>query len=86
MVSLLEMSAVSQEVLMHLSFLGMTDEDFRNVEGSWYSCRLMDYLYHPRITEYSVCVHLVANKLNLQTLYGFQGLCIHIPPYTEYAS
>lgn len=77
MVSLLEMSAMSQEVLMHLSFLGMTDEDFRNVEGSLYSCRLMDYLYNPRITEYSVCVHLVANKLNLTDPYIAFKVCAY---------
>jgi hypothetical protein len=65
MVSLLEMSAMSQEVLMHLSFLGITDDDFRSVEGSLYSHKLIDYLYNPHITEYSVCVHLVANNLRL---------------------
>ncbi len=63
---------------MHFSFLGMTDEGFRNVEGSLYSCRLMDYLYNPRITEYSVCVHLVANKLNLTAPYMAFKVCAYI--------
>jgi hypothetical protein len=66
MVSLLEMSAMSQEVLMHLYYLGLTDAEFRDVEANLYSHSLMDYLYNPNITEYSVCVHLVANKLQLQ--------------------
>jgi hypothetical protein len=65
MVSLLEMSAMSQEILMHLFFLGKTDDIFLNIEAGLYSNRLMNYLYNPHITEYSVCVHLVANKLNL---------------------
>jgi hypothetical protein len=78
MVSLLEMSAMSQEVLMHLSFLEMTNEDFRNVEGGLYSCRLMDYLYNPRITEYSVCVHLVSNKLNLADPHMAFRVCAYI--------
>lgn len=64
-VSLLEMSAMSQEVLMDTSLLLNTDNDFRLIEGTLYSKRLMEYLYNPDITEYSVCVHLVANSLNL---------------------
>lgn len=64
-VSLLEMSAMAQEVLMDIFLLTNTDNDFRLVEGALYSTRLMQYLYNPDITEYSVCVHLVANSLNL---------------------
>ncbi|MEM6867907.1 MAG: hypothetical protein AAF528_05955 [Cyanobacteria bacterium P01_C01_bin.121] len=64
-VSLLEMSAMAQEVLMNILLLTNTDNDFRAVEGALYSQRLMQYLYNPDITEYSVCVHLVANSLNL---------------------
>lgn len=78
MISLLEMSAMAQEVLMHLSFLAMTDDDFRNVEGNLYSCKLMDYLYNPQITEYSVCVHLVANKLNLTDPHMAFKVCAYI--------
>jgi len=77
MVSLLEMSAMSQEVLLHLSFLGMTNDSFRNVEGSLYSHRLMDYLYNPYITEYSVCVHLVANNLKLTDPQMAFRVCAH---------
>ncbi|MGK7885386.1 MAG: hypothetical protein AB4057_12275 [Crocosphaera sp.] len=64
-VSLLEMSAMAQEVFMYIFLLTNTDSDFRAVEGALYSKRLMQYLYNPAITEYSVCVHLVANSLNL---------------------
>lgn len=64
-VSLLEMSAMAQEVLMEIFLLTNTDNDFRAVEGNLYSRRLMQYLYDPDITEYSVCVHLIANSLNL---------------------
>lgn len=66
--SLLEMSAMAQEVLIYTFLLTNTDDDFRAVEGALYCKKLMQYLYNPDITEYSVCVHLVANSLNLPDL------------------
>jgi hypothetical protein len=64
-VSLLEMSAMAQEVLIDISLLANTDNNFMAIEGALYSERLIQYLYNPDITEYSVCVHLVANSLKL---------------------
>jgi hypothetical protein len=64
-VSLLEASAMAQEIFIAMFLLANTDPEFRAVEGSLYSARLMKYLYRPDITEYSVCVHLVANMLRL---------------------
>ncbi|AZB72034.2 hypothetical protein [Synechococcus elongatus] len=66
MVALLEMSAMAQEVLMNIFLLMSTNTEFQSIEGSQYSNVLMEYLYNPDITEYSVCVHLVANLLSLE--------------------
>lgn len=64
-VSLLEASAMAQELFSNLFLLANTAPDFRAVEGALFSQKLMEYLYDPSITEYSVCVHLVANLLSL---------------------
>ena len=63
MASVFEMSAMAQEILTHLYYLENTEDSFRAIEANLYSHELMESLYNPRITEYSVCVHLVANKL-----------------------
>jgi hypothetical protein len=64
-ISLLEMSAMAQEVLFTISLLAQVDKDFLAVEGALYSAQLLKVLYNPDITEYSVCVHLVSNLLSL---------------------
>jgi hypothetical protein len=85
-VSLLEMSAMAQEVLTNVFLLSNADNDFRAVEGAFYSEKLMRYLYNPDITEYSVCVHLVANSLRLNdVLMAFEicaalsGIILNVP-------
>lgn len=62
-ISLLEASAMAQELNLQMVFLRMTPLDFRLVEGAVFSRKVMAHLYHPGLTEYSVCVHLVANRL-----------------------
>lgn len=64
-VSLLEASAMAQELFSNMFLLANTEPEFRAVEGALFSQKLMKYLYDPGITEYSVCVHLVANLLSL---------------------
>ena len=88
-VSLLEMSAMAQELFINMFLLANTDDDFQAVEGTQYNAKLMDYLYNPDITEYSVCVHLVANILKLtdpatafKVCNGLVGVILDMP--TEY--
>lgn len=61
-ISLLEASAMAQELMLHTGLLAHTESDFRMVEQGQFAENTMDYLYNPAITEYSVCAHLVANR------------------------
>lgn len=77
-VSLLEASAMAQETLIHTALIAFTDEDFRIVEGANFATRLLDYLYNPEITEYSVCAHVVANQLNCKDVLSAFMVCAAI--------
>lgn len=61
--SILEASAMAQEVSMRAGLVASIEGDYGLVESKDFSRRLADYLYTPDLTEYSVCVHLVANRL-----------------------
>lgn len=62
-VSLLEASAMAQELYIQMLLLRWCDEDFQVVEGKVIEEKTIQYLYNPNITEYSVCAHVIANKL-----------------------
>lgn len=62
-VSILEASAMASELRLHASLLHHVEPDFRIVEQKLFSKRQMDFLYNRDLTEYSVCVHVLANKL-----------------------
>lgn len=61
-VSLLEATAMAQEVLSHALLINRTETDFRLVEQSQFQSKTLDHIYNPAITEYSVCVHVLANR------------------------
>lgn len=61
--SLLECSAMAQQILLQADLVDRLDSDFGIVERRDFATRTLDYLYNKDLTEYSVCVHLVANKL-----------------------
>lgn len=80
-VSLLEASAMAQEVHLHTTLISGTERHFRLTELRLYSERIADYLYDHKITEYSVCVHVVANKLgcsDIQTAFRVCGAVTRI--------
>lgn len=61
LISILESSAMAQETLARLNLIHQTDEvQFNIVEFNKDS---ISYLYDSRLTEYSVCAHLIANRL-----------------------
>lgn len=62
-VSILEASAMAQEVINTSRLLQLTDPEYRVVEDHELRRRTMNFLYSKHITEYSVCVHILANKL-----------------------
>jgi hypothetical protein len=61
--SLLESSAMAQQILVHAFLVDRLDGDYGLVERRDFASRTLDYLYNKELTEYSVCVHVVANKL-----------------------
>lgn len=75
MVSLLEASAMAQELILQATFINMTESDFRFVEQSEFSKRTLDYIYNPEITEYSVCAHIAANAQSCTDILGAFRLC-----------
>jgi hypothetical protein len=62
-VSILEASAMAQETLAAIDLLKLTTPDFKMVEEREFSKKHIDFLYSREVTEYSVCVHLLANKI-----------------------
>ncbi|MBA8737546.1 hypothetical protein [Chromobacterium violaceum] len=62
-VSILEASAMAQEIMSRMSFTFGLDSDSNIIERRRISQDVVDYLYNPNLTEYSVCVHLAANML-----------------------
>jgi hypothetical protein len=74
-VSLLEASAMAQEILMHINLIENTDADFKLVEYSAFARRTLDHLYNPEITEYSVCVHTLANRVGCKDIISAFALC-----------
>jgi hypothetical protein len=64
-ISLLEASAMAQEIAIHSFLLARTPTDFQLVERHELKNRVLTHLYNPAITEYSVCVHMVANHEGL---------------------
>lgn len=62
-VSLLEASAMAQEIYIQNLLLKCCDSDFQVVERKLIEEKTVQYLYNPNLTEYSVCAHIVANKM-----------------------
>jgi hypothetical protein len=61
MVSLLEASAMAKEIEVRFSQLNRLASGERQVERHQIQRELLDYIYNPKITEYSACFHLMAN-------------------------
>lgn len=74
-VSLLEASAMAQEVISNLSLILATEDDFKTVEQKIFSERTVAYLYKKTITEYSVCAHILANKQGVTDVFEAFMLC-----------
>jgi len=74
-VSLLEASAMAQELFMQGQLISHCESDFKQVEWKQFTQRLLGYLYRKDVTEYSVCVHVLANKLNCTDIASAFQLC-----------
>ncbi|MBD7920767.1 hypothetical protein H9658_02290 [Xanthomonas sp. Sa3BUA13] len=60
-VSLLETSAMSQELVQRFALLTAVQGPEAIVEKHSQTSKALEYLYNHRITEYSACAHLIAN-------------------------
>ena len=61
-VSLLETSAMSQELAQRYALLAVVQGSEALVEQHCQSRKALEHLYNHRITEYSACAHLIANR------------------------
>lgn len=74
-VSILEASAMSNEMVARLSLIDGLDTNSKVVENSIYQQEAISYIYNQKITEYSVCVHMVANHLACKDLFVAFRIC-----------
>lgn len=74
-VSLLEASAMSNEMVARLALVNELDDDARVVENRMYEKEALSYIYNQNITEYSVCVHILANHLQCKDLFASFQIC-----------
>lgn len=74
-VSLLEASAMSNEMVARLALVNELDDDARVVENRMYEKEALSYIYNQNITEYSVCVHILANHLQCKDLFAAFQIC-----------
>lgn len=66
LISILESSAMAQETLTRLNLIHRTeDPKFHTIE---YNQENLDYLYNSKLTEYSVCAHLIANHISCKDI------------------
>lgn len=86
MVSLLEATAMKHEIFSKLELLNHCDDEFRLVELASYKRSILDYLYNKEITEYSACVHCVANIHSIKDVIeafsitsAIVRLCLNMP-------
>jgi len=76
-VSILEASAMSNEMVTRLALINDLGENEKLVENSIYQRESFNYIYNQNITEYSVCVHILANHLQCEDLFiAFQAVSI----------
>jgi len=74
-VSLLEASAMSNEMVARLILINELDSDAQIVEKQLYIKEALSYIYNQDITEYSVCVHILANILLCEDLFVAFQVC-----------
>jgi len=61
-VSILEASAMAQEVLIEINLLNQLSKDDLAIEQKFYLDKIMSVIYNKELTEYSACVHMLANQ------------------------
>jgi hypothetical protein len=62
-VSIFEASAMAQETIAGMDLVKLSEPQFKLVEEREFSKKHIDFIYSRELTEYSVCVHILANKI-----------------------
>lgn len=70
LLSILESSAMSQEILLisHMTDILLKEEERDKKLEDYKNYLLLYHLYHRELTEYSVCVHMVSNSLLIEDI------------------
>jgi len=86
MVSLLEATAMKHEIVAKSELISHCSDDVRLVEPELYKRTLLEFLYNKEITEYSACVHCVANIHSIKDVIeafditsAIARLCLNMP-------
>lgn len=74
-VSILEASAMSNEMVAKMSLINALNHKDKLVEMKIYERESLDYLYDHHLTEYSVCVHVLANTLGCKDIFIAFQIC-----------
>lgn len=77
MISLLEASAMANEIEVRSTLIQRLTKDERLIEQHHFNEELLSYIYNPDITEYSACFHLLANSQNEKDI-GIASKCTGI--------
>ncbi len=74
-ISILEASAMSNEIAARVTLINELDENDKLVENGIYQREALNYIYNQNITEYSVCVHIIANHLQCEDIFVAFQVC-----------
>ncbi len=75
-ISILEASAMAQEIIVYAGLIQKIQDDSQFVERSNFKQKILDnYIYNPKVTEYSVCAHILANYQNCNDILIVFNLC-----------
>lgn len=77
-VSILEASAMAQEIISRSYLLKLTNQEYRLIEDREVQRKTLKFLYSRDLTEYSVCVHVLANKLGCKDVLVAFGICARL--------
>lgn len=75
MVSILEASAMSNEMAMKMYLTDTLYDETKGFEMKMLENEALAYLYNKHLTEYSVCVHMLANAVGCKDLFVSFQIC-----------
>ncbi len=74
-VSILEASAMSNEIAMNMTLIEKFSSATKGFEIKMLENESLDYIYNQHLTEYSVCVHMLANSIGCKDILVAFRIC-----------